>query len=346
MWGKHNLPTKNTFIDINTCVLGDSGKDPRKIQSWGAGSTLAHPMYINIDDVNTEDDTNSENESCSEFDDDWDSGDINRLKTFDPMEVLQSKPSLATADEGAPGNAMNGEEEKVRNQGPHNNLGAAARQYPCHAMGVPMIVSPSGPVPPPMFWSWTPAPDHPIVLTEQARGGMSSVRSQTKSVQGNGSNKALGKFPAHGTWTCRMLRNIPNDYSRQDLLELLDTIQLQYDFVYLPFDWGKRANLGYAFVNLVSNQEAERIAENLGGFSDWKVPSEKVCEVVWGTEDRQSLRKIIELFRNSPVMHPDVPEEFKPLLFRSSQRLVFPAPTKRIRPPAVAHKKSVSNQIS
>merc|ERR1712083_226406 len=136
-----------------------------------------------------------------------------------------------------------------------------------------------------------------------------------------------------------MLRNIPNDYTRQDVLDLCDYMQLQYDFIYLPFDWGKRANLGYAFINLTSHAEAERIAKLLDGFSEWKVPSEKVCEVVWGTEQRQSLRRIIELFRNSPVMHPDVPEEFKPLLFRSGQRVVFPAPTKRIRPPLDAHQK-------
>ena len=44
------------------------------------------------------------------------------------------------------------------------------------------------------------------------------------------------------------------------------------------------------------------------------MPCEKVCEVVWGTEHQQSLRKIIERFRNSLVLYFDVPEEFKPLI--------------------------------
>ena len=48
------------------------------------------------------------------------------------------------------------------------------------------------------------------------------------------------------------------------------------------------------------------VGYGLGGFSDWKVPCEKVCEVVWGTEDQQSPRKIIELFRSSLVMFLDV----------------------------------------
>lgn len=130
-----------------------------------------------------------------------------------------------------------------------------------------------------------------------------------------------------------MLKNLPNDYTRQDVVDLLNSQQLQYDFVYLPIDWTKHANLGYAFVNLVSHVEAERLATAMNGFSDWKVPSGKVCEVVWATENRQKLRRIVELLRNSPVMHPDVPEEFKPVLFLSGKQAPFPAPTKRIQRP-------------
>jgi len=141
-----------------------------------------------------------------------------------------------------------------------------------------------------------------------------------------------------GTWTSRMLKNIPNDYSRQDILDLLDSKAIQYDFIYVPIDWCKRANLGYAFVNLVSNGEAERIEHLLNGFSDWKVTSEKVCEVAWGKKEHQSLHSLIDHFRNSPVMHPLVPEEFKPSLFTLGERMVFPAPTKRLRPPRGLHR--------
>ena len=74
-------------MDFDACALGDYVKDPRKLQCLGAGATLAHPMYIDNDDANVEDDAISENESCSEFDDEWDSQDGNRRKTFDPMEV-------------------------------------------------------------------------------------------------------------------------------------------------------------------------------------------------------------------------------------------------------------------
>merc|ERR1712087_794891 len=36
---------------------------------------------------------------------------------------------------------------------------------------------------------------------------------------------------AHSTWTCRMIRNIPNDYTRDDFVELLDANAIQYNFL-------------------------------------------------------------------------------------------------------------------
>eukprot|EP00438_Fugacium_kawagutii_P034564 Skav216757 [mRNA] locus=scaffold3303:12117:15736:- [translate_table: standard] len=53
--------------------------------------------------------------------------------------------------------------------------------------------------------------------------------------------------------TTVMLRNLPNNYTRDMFLSLLDEEGLSglYDFVYLPMDFRRDANLGYAFVNLV-----------------------------------------------------------------------------------------------
>jgi len=137
----------------------------------------------------------------------------------------------------------------------------------------------------------------------------------------------------HSTWTCRMVRNIPNDYTRDDLVDLLESKNIQFDFLYLPIDWKKGANLGYAFINLASHDEAIRIQACLKGFSAWKVSSQKVCDVVWGKPEQQSLHSIVDRFRNSPVMHPDVPEAFKPLLFINQRRVAMPAPTRKLQQP-------------
>ncbi|KAF7848582.1 hypothetical protein BT93_L1827 [Corymbia citriodora subsp. variegata] len=71
-----------------------------------------------------------------------------------------------------------------------------------------------------------------------------------------------------GDRTTVMIRNIPNKYTRELLIDFLDkhcqmenqkaeaegddAIISAYDFVYLPLDLRRKANLGYAFVNFTS----------------------------------------------------------------------------------------------
>jgi len=142
--------------------------------------------------------------------------------------------------------------------------------------------------------------------------------------------------PSSGKTTC-MLRNLPNPYTRENLLDLLDKFGFQgkYSFVYLPMDFKTDANLGYAFVDMVTPEEAELLHMRVQGFSDWApmaFSSEKVCEVAW-SDALQGLDAHIERYRNSPVMHESVPTSFKPLVFVNGNPVPFPAPTKKIRPP-------------
>jgi len=135
--------------------------------------------------------------------------------------------------------------------------------------------------------------------------------------------------------TTIMLRNLPNDYNRDLLCELLDEegFEGRYNFVYLPMDFQRWAGFGYAFVNMIDHEAALDAWKLLSGFSDWKVVgSNKICEVCWGAP-LQGLVAHRERYRNSPVMHPDIPDHFKPALFEDGQRIPFPAPTQRIRPP-------------
>lgn len=136
------------------------------------------------------------------------------------------------------------------------------------------------------------------------------------------------------TNTTVMLRNIPSGYTRSCLLELLEDEGLagSFDFVYLPMDFGSQCCLGYAFVNFLSNADAMRCWRIFEGFNDWGRPSEKVCEVSW-SDPQQGLSANIERYRNSPVMHSIVPEEWKPVVFQSGARVPFPATTKPIKAP-------------
>jgi len=104
----------------------------------------------------------------------------------------------------------------------------------------------------------------------------------------------------------------------------------RYDFVYLPTDFRRKAGLGYAFVNMLTVQDAKLLRESLQNFSEWEVSSRKVLEVHFG-ELLQGLQPHVERYRNSHVMHPEVPESFKPVIFHNGQKVPFPEPTKRIR---------------
>jgi len=134
--------------------------------------------------------------------------------------------------------------------------------------------------------------------------------------------------------TTVMLRNLPNNYTRRMLLELIDSEGFAglYDFVYLPIDFNSQAGLGYAFVNLLSPLDAQRFWKHFDGFSRWVLPSDKVCLLNWSSP-HQGLADHIERYRNSPVMHDSVSDECRPMIFADGVRIQFPPPTRQIKVP-------------
>lgn len=141
--------------------------------------------------------------------------------------------------------------------------------------------------------------------------------------------------------TTVMLRNLPNNYSRAMLMEMLDSegFTAQYNFFYLPIDFKSGASLGYAFVNLVSAEAVQRFWRTFNGFSRWVLPSQKICEVTWSTP-YQGLAAHVERYRNSPLMHEAVPDEYKPVMLQTGVRAEFPPPTKKVRAPWMRHYKA------
>lgn len=134
--------------------------------------------------------------------------------------------------------------------------------------------------------------------------------------------------------TTLMFRNLPSDYTRNMLCEMLDSEGFGgwYDLVYLPRDFKRDAGLGYSFINFESNKGAVLAMQHFEGFNNWQFPSRKVLEVVW-SNPVQGLSAHVERLRNSPAMAEQMPDCYKPILLRGGVRIEFPAPTKKIRAP-------------
>lgn len=105
--------------------------------------------------------------------------------------------------------------------------------------------------------------------------------------------------------TSVMIKNIPNKYSQQLLLETIDKdFRGKYDFFYLPIDFKNKCNVGYAFLNFLS---PTTIIPFLSQFKErkWELfNSSKVCEVTYGRIQGRSA--LIQHFQTSSVMsHED-----------------------------------------
>jgi len=143
---------------------------------------------------------------------------------------------------------------------------------------------------------------------------------------------AVAQHPVSETTVC--LRNIPKQFSRLEVVEFLNEqgFGSKFDFVYAPFDFKFNSSVGFAFINCISHEIALEVFEVLNGFCWETTKPGKECKVNWASP-HQGLQAHIEHFRNSPVMHVDVKEEYKPALFKDGQQVEFPKPTKELRAP-------------
>jgi len=134
--------------------------------------------------------------------------------------------------------------------------------------------------------------------------------------------------------TTLMFRNLPQSFTRQKLERLMDAegFGVLYDFIYLPAELGTGSCFGYAFINMVTAQDAERFVEYFQGFDRWEEADTRRA-VVHLSEALQGLNEQIERYRNSPLMHPSVSDDLRPAVYRGGVRVPFPEPTAPIRPP-------------
>mmetsp|Transcript_25925 Transcript_25925/g.73786 ORF Transcript_25925/g.73786 Transcript_25925/m.73786 type:complete len:361 (-) Transcript_25925:469-1551(-) len=208
---------------------------------------------------------------------------------------------------------------------------------------------------PPMGWGYLPCDGYGDCQTWGV--GMGAWQHMGAPLGGDyEEDRTLGSKPSVGpaalcavggeaeeTRTTLMLREMPVEVSRDRLIHVLDQLGMRglYDMVYVPVDFSSGCGLGYAFVNMTSPQEVPVIWTALDGFSAWGFgETDKPCSIRW-SEPNQGLAAHVERYRNSPVMHPEVPEGWKPALFTQGVRVIFPPPTKKLKSPKVRSKKAV-----
>jgi len=141
-----------------------------------------------------------------------------------------------------------------------------------------------------------------------------------------------GTDPKAPAWTTVMMRNVPQSYTCDTLIDLLESkgFSKWFDFVYVPINFSKMLGIGYAFVNLVSPERAEEFILAFEGFDGWASSfSKEACAMHWSV--CQGLSENINRYRNSPLMGEDVPAFYKPVLLEDGVRIPFPKPTKQLR---------------
>lgn len=171
-------------------------------------------------------------------------------------------------------------------------------------------------------------PSSPVSRVQTVSSGCSDTSAKD-------THERLRSVSTEAGQTTVMLRNLPKTLGRNDFVDLLkrEGFQGRFDFVYVPADYKHHVSFGYAFVNFSTMEDAELAMRHFEGFQNWPVESDKQCSAMW-SDKHQGLEAHIESFRNSPVMHPDVPQEYRPVIYdRRGEQLPFPSPTVTIRAP-------------
>jgi len=141
--------------------------------------------------------------------------------------------------------------------------------------------------------------------------------------------------------TSVVIRNVPTSYTREMVAKKLDTEGFAgaYNFLYVPVHFKSEKPFGFVFVNLASPKLVPDLWRKFDGYDKWEESHEEavqgraVASTVDWTTSFQGLQALVQHYRNSSVMHEDVPDEHRPTLFFRGMRVTFPPPTEVIQAP-------------
>ena len=130
--------------------------------------------------------------------------------------------------------------------------------------------------------------------------------------------------------TSMLLRNLPKDLNRTGLCSLLDAHGCfkTANFIYLPARFKDGFSLGYAFINFQSPEAAmefQRIFHGMHLSPRAPCANGSAKALVAHPNLRMtSLLDLLDRYKSSPILHPDVPERMKPCLLENGKPLPVP----------------------
>merc|ERR1711972_1218458 len=121
--------------------------------------------------------------------------------------------------------------------------------------------------------------------------------------------------------------NVPSTYTRELLIMTLNEERFEklYNFMYMPVELVKEKVLRYAFVNFIDYETACAFKAKMAGYTNWLADTHgnrlavdgddvKAADVRWGKKGH-SKEQLVEIYRDKPLMHSTVPDEWKPAVF-------------------------------
>jgi hypothetical protein len=151
--------------------------------------------------------------------------------------------------------------------------------------------------------------------------------SETDSIVSRWADESDDEFDGR---TTVMIRGLNTTMDRDALLEVLNASHFRssFDFIYVPCDFNTHRPQGFAFVNFTSHRNAQKFQmqplASLGA----------EARILWSDKE-QGQEENVGRYRNSPVMHPSLPEHLRPSLVRTDAFVALPKPTRPIKAPKV-----------
>lgn len=109
----------------------------------------------------------------------------------------------------------------------------------------------------------------PVEFQPASRNRSKNFNEENMHLEGFKNHDITKVEPPWTTVTTIMMRNLPNKYCQQMLLDEIAKggfhLQRDFDFIYLPMDRSNGANLGYCFINMVEPARANAFAAAYSG---------------------------------------------------------------------------------